>query len=102
MKIPVELLYNCPQMVADQLMIDHGYSICRVMAIGIFKGIFLPWLFQWPMAIWIMWNLKPQTICGAMNMLVLYSGTSDFLDTTRCTRSMMITAPNLGRVTGRS
>lgn len=102
MKIPVGLLYNTSQQTADQLMVDHGYSVCRVMAIGLFKGILFPWLFQWPMAFWIMWNLKPQTICGATNMLVLYSGTSDFLDTTRCIESMMITAPNLGRTAKRS
>ena len=90
-------LKETTQMEADRLMNQHAYTHARMLAIGMMKGLFLPWILNRVLGLWLKWNLSPQKIFKYSEMLVVFSGTSAFMNTTRLFRGMKITEPNLGQ-----
>lgn len=102
LNISDDVLHEVTHKHADQLMIDHGFALSRIVAIGMLKGLILPWLLAYPFGLWIMWNLSAPQINGIASMLIMYSGTADFINTIRCIESLKVTAPNLSQNPNRS
>lgn len=91
-------LKETTQMEADRLMNKNAYTHARMLAIGMMKGLLLPWLLNRLLGLWLKWNFSPQQIFKYSEMLVVFSGTSAFMNTTRLYRGMKITEPNLGQI----
>lgn len=102
MGITDEQLNNTAMLEAEKLLVKHTYTHCRIIAITMFKGFLLPWLLNKPVGLWLKWKLSHKQILSFSEMVILFSGTSAFMSTTRCIREMRITAPNLGQITQKS
>lgn len=102
MNIKPEILEKCSQREADQLINSHSWKLCRIIAFGMVTGWIMPIILTPIIAFWIRWNIAPKRICAIAFVMITQSGTSDFLDTTRCIEKMSILKPSLGQTTNRS
>ena len=80
----------------------HTYTICRAIAICMFRGYWMPKIMNRVVGWWLMQKLSQKDIAGITLTLMSFSGTADFLSTTRFLRGMRITSPNLGQRKKRS
>lgn len=78
---------------AENILVNHHYAMSRIIAICMFKGFFWPWLLNRPMALYLKWNLPPQKLYALVHLIILFSGTADFMNTIRSAKSMKITEP---------
>lgn len=97
MGITDEMIADISLEDADRLLLAHGLTLCRIIAIGMYKGLVFPWLFNRITGYWIMWNMKPKHICTVAYVMIAQSGTADFIDTTRCILRERILKPHLGQ-----
>ncbi len=93
MGLTPEMLNKITLQEADLLMIKHGNKLCQIIAIGLFKGWISPMLFSYIAGIKLKWRLSPQRICTIAHVMITQSGSSDFMDTTRCIERMTILKP---------
>jgi hypothetical protein len=82
------------------LMAAHGKAITKAVAVAWLNGYWSGKLLTTPLAWYMRWHCKPAEICTIALMLLLYGGTSDFINTTRSVRMMKITSPRLGQNQG--
>lgn len=97
MGITADQLNATTQEEADRLLVKHSHTLLRMLAIAMMKGRLMPWLFNRPMAYFLKYKLSPQQLFTMVQALVLFSGTADFMNTTRLFKGMKITAANLGQ-----
>ncbi|GGH02749.1 hypothetical protein [Pedobacter zeae] len=102
MNIPDRILDQATLQEADDVLVKHAFTIAKIVAIGCLKGYLWPLLFSGILARWLMWNRTPQQLQGYADLLILYSGTGAFMNTTRCIRNARISAPTLGQNPKRS
>jgi len=82
------------------LMSLHGKAISKAVACAILNGYFAGnKLFTRILAHYLRWHCKPRELFALATALLIYGGTSDFMNTTRSVRRMTITPPNLGQKT---
>lgn len=79
------------------LMAVHGKSISKAIAVAVLNGYWAIKIFTKPLAWYLRWHAKPKELFAIVTMLVVYGGTTDFMNTTRLVRRMKVTAPNLGQ-----
>lgn len=77
---------------AVQLMVRHGNVISKAVACAWLNSYLGCMILTKPLAWYIRWHAKPIEVLTIMNMVVLYGGTSDFMDTTRLVRTMKVTS----------
>lgn len=97
MGIAPEALESCTQQTADALMIQHSHTLLRIVGIALCNGFIMPWLLNRLLAFWLKWKLTPKEVCALAQVLVVFSGTSHFMNTIRLIRETMITSPNLSQ-----
>lgn len=78
---------------AEDLLVRHSHTLLRIVAINMFKGCFWPWLLNRPVAYYLKWKLTPQKLYALVDLIILFSGTKDFMNTIRSVKSMKITEP---------
>lgn len=84
---------------ALELRAKHGKTMAKCVAVAVLNGYVSGWLFTKPLAKYLLWNCKPVELLTLVNVLVLYSGTEDFMSTTKLVRKMKITTPTMGQRT---
>ena len=77
----------------------HGKTICKAVACAWLNGYWSGKLFTGLLGWYIQWHCKPKELFGIVTILLLYGGTSDFINTTRSVRMMKLTTPKLGQET---
>ena len=97
MGITADQLNATTQEDADRLLVKHSNTFLRMLAIAMMKGRLMPWLFNKPLAYFLKYKLSPQQMFTMVQALVLFSGTADFMNTTRLFKGMKITEANLGQ-----
>lgn len=86
---------------AHAIVLAHGVTMSKIVAVAWLNQRFLGWLLSGIFARYIRWHAKAEELLVLVNMLLLYGGTSDFINTTRLVREMKITSPkNLGHKQG--
>lgn len=75
----------------------HGKAINKAVACAWLNGYWAGKLFTKPLAWYMRWHATPQEILTVAQLLLIYGGTSDFLDTTRSVRMMKTTSPTLAK-----
>ena len=84
---------------ALSLMAAHGKSICRAVASAWLNGKYSIRLFAGLLSRYMMWHCKPVEILTVLQMILIYGGTKDFMNTTRSVRLLKATTPSLGHQT---
>lgn len=79
------------------LMKVHGRSLSMAVATTILNDYWKGKLFTKLLARYLRWNLTAQQISALVTTILIYGGTSDFMNTTRSVRMMKTTAPKLGQ-----
>lgn len=77
------------------LMSLHGKAISKAVACAILNGYWSGKLFTRPLAWYLRWHLKPREMFSLTSALLIYGGTSDFMNTTRLVRQMKTTTPKM-------
>ncbi len=93
--ITEEQLKEIDQEKAMALCAVHGKTFFLILATAILNGYLLGKLFTNPLALYLQWKVKPEALCALTELLVVFSGTRDFMSTIRSVRMMKITQPNL-------
>ncbi|MEM9338720.1 MAG: hypothetical protein AAGA66_08340 [Bacteroidota bacterium] len=75
----------------------HGKVISKAIACAWLNGFWSGMLFTNPVAWYIRWHCTPKELFGITTILLLYGGTSDFMNITRSVRMMKMTSPKLGQ-----
>ncbi|WP_115171340.1 hypothetical protein [Sphingobacterium spiritivorum] len=78
---------------AEALLVKYSHTLLRIVAICMFKGCFWPWLLNRPVAVYLKWKLTPQRLFALVHLIVLFSGTTDFMNTIRSVKTMKVTEP---------
>lgn len=78
---------------AEALFLKHHFVLLRIVAICMFKGRFWPWLLNKPVAGYLKWKLTPQKLLALAQLIILFSGTANFMNTIRSAKAMKITEP---------
>ena len=94
-----EKLDNLTTEEALVLMSVHGKAITKAVACALLNGYLKGKLFTKPLAWYLRWNMTAQELFALTTALVLYGGTTDFMNTTRLVQSQKTTTPNLGQKT---
>ena len=81
---------------AVALMSIHGKAISKAVACAVLNGYWSGKLLTKPFAWYLRWHCNPRELFALIAALLIYGGTSDFMNTTRSVRAMKITSPNLG------
>ncbi|MDO6808085.1 hypothetical protein Q4603_05680 [Zobellia galactanivorans] len=79
------------------LMSVHGKALSKAVAVSVLNGKWKGLLFTKPLARYLRWHMTAQEMCAIVTMLLVYGGTSDFMNTTRSVRLMKATTPKLGQ-----
>ncbi len=77
----------------------HGKAISKAVACAILNGYWSGKLFTNFLAWYLRWHMSPKDLFALTTALLIYGGTSDFMNTTRLVRKMKATTPNLGQKT---
>ncbi len=70
------------------LMAAHGNAIANAVACAWLNGYWAIKLFTKPVSWYLKWYCTPRDLCAIANMLLLFGGTADFMNTTRSVRLM--------------
>ena len=97
--ITQEKLDNLTAEEALVLMNVHGKAITKAVACALLNGYLKGKLFTKPLAWYLRWTMTAQDLFALTTALVLYGGTTDFINITRLVRSQKPTTPNLGQKT---
>jgi len=95
--IKLEQLENITHEESLALMVAHGGTLTKAVACAWLNGY---WSGKWltkPLAAYMRWHCMPEQIATIATMLLIYGGTSDFINITRSVRMMKITAPRTGQ-----
>ena len=84
------------------LMKLHGKAISKAVACAIINGYWSGKLFTRFLAWYLRWHMTPKDLFAITTALLIYGGTTDFMNTTRLVRKMKATTPNLGQKTKES
>lgn len=95
--ISIEQLQEISFEEALGIMAAHGRSICLAVATAWLNGYWKIRFFAKPLAWYMRWHCSPQEISTIATMILLYGGTSDFMNTTRSVRQLKITSPMMGQ-----
>lgn len=79
------------------LMSLHGKAISKALATALLNGRVKQWLFTKMVARYLRWHCEPKELFALVSALLIYGGTSDFMNTTRSVRRMKMTEPRLGQ-----
>lgn len=79
------------------LMSIHGKSLTKAVACAWLNGYWSGKLFTNLLASYMRWHCTGREILVITQMILLYAGTSDFINTTRLVRAMKLTAPRMGQ-----
>lgn len=85
---------------SSDLLVRHSFAMCRIIAICMCKGYLMPLIFNRILARWLMWKMKPAEIVSVCELLILFTGTADFMSFTRFLKSLKVTG--LGQQANRS
>ena len=105
MQIDDAELIETTQEEAEKLILKHSATHLKIIALCMFRGRYMftnkilsKFCYKY-LAEWLMWQLKPQEITVLSTLILQYSGTADFMNSTRYMRAMKITSPKLGQKT---
>lgn len=90
-------LLETTQVKAEAMMLKHSFAQLQIIALCMFKGRYLPQIFNRVLAKWLLWKLNPKDVTTLVMLILQFSGTTDFMTTTRFIRAMKITTPKLGQ-----
>ena len=93
-----EMLENASLMDAVSIENQCAYAVCRMIAYCMFRGYLLPKALNKIVGRWLMYKLSPQQLYGTVQLIMLFSGTADFMSTTRFLRQFQV----MGRKGNRS
>ncbi len=79
------------------LMSVHGKALSMAVATSVLNGYWKGKIFTKMLARYLRWNLTAQQMAALVSTILIYGGTSDFMDTTRSVRMMKMTTPKLGQ-----
>ncbi|PSL06539.1 hypothetical protein CLV48_102356 [Cecembia rubra] len=83
---------------ALELMQLHGIKIAEAVAIAALNSKWKIRMFSKMMASFLVWNMHWRELFALLEFILVYNGTSDFMNTTRLLRAAKITDPsNLGQ-----
>lgn len=97
MGVTIDQLNEITYESALKLCQDHGKTLCKIVAVCMLNGYTTGWLFTRLLASFLLWSLSAKKICSYTELLVVFGGTADFMNTTRSVKTMKITAPMLGQ-----
>lgn len=82
---------------ALSIMRTHGKAIEKAVAAVWLNGYWSIKLFTRPLAWYMRWHCKPEHILHVAQIILIYGGVQDFMNTTRSVRHLKATAPNPGQ-----
>lgn len=82
---------------AQILTVNHGFRLCKIIALGMVKGWIAPILLANLIAFRLLYLLKPKQICAVAQVMVEYSGTDVFIDTTSYISKLSVLNRKLGQ-----
>jgi len=80
-----------------ELMVKHGKTISKAVAVAILNGYVSGWLFTKMLAKYLRWHLTPNQFYSFTTLLIIHGGIQDFINTTKSVRKMTITQPKKGQ-----
>ena len=81
------------------IMAAHGKAINKAVACAWLNGYWAGKLFTKPVAWYIRWHCKPIELLTVLQMILLFGGAKDFMNTTRSVRLLKTTTPMMGQAT---
>jgi hypothetical protein len=97
MGITDEMLVETTQVDAEDLLQKNALRCCRIIALCMFRGRYLPILLNSIIANWLIHRMDSKQVMTLIQVIVSLSGTVDFMNTTRYIRALKITSPKLGQ-----
>lgn len=82
---------------AQIFSVEHGFKLCKIIAICLTRGWLAPLLFSNIIAWHLLFNLKPKQMSAAAIAIVQYGGTDVFIDTTSYLELLSVLNCKLGR-----
>lgn len=95
--ITMEQLENITTEQALELMSKHGKAINKAVACAVLNGYVSGWLFTKLLAHYLRWNCEPRHLFALVSLVLLYGGTSDFMNTTKSVHTMKLSVPRTGQ-----
>lgn len=95
--LTMEELEDCTTEQALSILRAHGKAIELAVACVWLNGYWAIRLFAGMLARYMRWNCEPQHIMYVAQLVLLYGGVKDFMNTTRSVRLLKVTEPNLGQ-----
>lgn len=75
----------------------HGKVLNKALAVAVLNGYISGWLFTKLFAWYLRWHLESKQLFALVQVLIIYGGVQDFIDTTKSVRKMTLTAPKMGQ-----
>lgn len=74
------------------IMAAHGKQLNKALACAWLNGYWSGKLFTKPLAWYMRWHCKPLELLTVLNLILVYGGTKDFMNTTRSVRMLKTTS----------
>ncbi|MGV3705449.1 MAG: hypothetical protein ACO1NU_08725 [Arcticibacter sp.] len=80
---------------AIELMSKNGKGFSKIIACLLLNGYITYFLFNRPLAFFLRESMEPNRMAALVELIILFGGVEDFMNTIRSVSTTIVTAPNL-------